>query len=171
MKINFNVISNIVSDVVAKTGKAMRVCEVAYKDLDSGKIEVAKVNSFSKLFSKATELQVGMSFTGTKEKEGDYWNWTTFVPFDGTPSPAVATKSASASPVKSTYETAEERAKKQVYIIRQSAINYSIALLSIGAKAPPSTEQVLKVAEEFASWVFAQPALSFDSMQDDIPVQ
>jgi hypothetical protein len=174
VQINFNVIQNSVSDVVAKTGKQMKVCEVAYKDLDSGAVASLKVNSFSKLFKKATELQIGMNFTGTKEKDGDYWNWVSFVPCDqsvATVSAPAQTKGASAVAVKSTYETSEERAKKQVYIVRQTAINYAIALLSVGAKAPPTTEAIFAVATQFADWVFAEKPLSFDDMPDDIPVE
>lgn len=57
-----------------------------------------------------------------------------------------------ASP-KSTYETPEERAKKQVYIVRQSSVNAAIALLKTD-KRVPAKEEIADTAQFFEAYVF-----------------
>ena len=75
-----------------------------------------------------------------------------------------------AAPVRSTYETPEERAKKQVYIVKQSSINAAIQLLSVGAKQPPSTELVLTEAQKFVDFVFAEKKESLLDLPNDLEV-
>lgn len=67
----------------------------------------------------------------------------------------------SASP-KSTYETPEERAVKQIYIVRQSNISAAISALSVGAKAPPKVDEILAVAKEFENHVFGSTKAPVD---------
>jgi hypothetical protein len=55
---------------------------------------------------------------------------------------------------KSTYETPEERAKKQIYIVRQSSIGSAIDMLSVGSKSPPKVDEVIAVAKQFEEYVF-----------------
>lgn len=105
-----------------------------------------------------SELKSGETITITKDKkEGEkFWNVTSIVrgvaEYD-TPKVAGATSSPSttASP-RSTYETPEERAKKQVYIVRQSSITAAIALK--GSKA--SVEEIIATAKQFEAHVFGQ---------------
>ncbi len=52
-----------------------------------------------------------------------------------------------------TYETPEERAQRQVYIIRQSSLSSAIAF-SATLKTPLPLKEVLKVAEEMSAFVF-----------------
>ena len=71
----------------------------------------------------------------------------------------------------SNYETKEERAQRQVYIIRQSSISSAVELLGTGAK----TADVIATAKEFEAYVFAKEAnptkeVNFDDLEDDIPV-
>jgi hypothetical protein len=58
----------------------------------------------------------------------------------------------------SNYETPAERAKRQVYIVRQSSINAAIALyVAQNPKgAAVSVEEILKVAGTFEAYVFDQ---------------
>lgn len=62
------------------------------------------------------------------------------------------------TPTKSTYETPEERAKKQIYIVRQSSLSSAIGMLSVGAKTPPSLDEVMKTAQRFEGFVFGDGA-------------
>lgn len=82
-----------------------------------------------------------------------------------TPAPSTPTRS-------STFETPEERAKKQVYIVRQSSISNAISLLTTGAKVPPATSAVIALAKELEAYVFDSGAVdkpaSFEDMADDL---
>lgn len=79
---------------------------------------------------------------------------------------------------KSTYETPEERAVKQIYIVRQSSISSAIGLLTTGAKVPPDADAVLEVAKKFETFVFGSTkepidvTTAFDELDtmDDIPI-
>ena len=89
---------------------------------------------------------------------------------------AVGQQTASAPARTSTYETPEERAKKQVYIIRQSSSSTAVAALSVGAKAPLKVADVVAFARELEAYVFdtgakqeAKNDTGFDDMTDDIP--
>ena len=52
---------------------------------------------------------------------------------------------------RSNFETPEERAKKQVYIVKQSSISNALVVLSVGAKAPPSAQSILDLAQIFTN--------------------
>jgi len=58
--------------------------------------------------------------------------------------------------VGSNYETREERAARQVLIVKQSSLGAAVESLAPGAKAALSTEEVLERAQLFVDWVFAQ---------------
>jgi hypothetical protein len=74
------------------------------------------------------------------------------------------------------YETKEERLAKQNAIVRQSSLSNAIAVLTTGAKAPPSKEDIFALAQEFVDFVgYDAPPKevakggAFDDFQDDIP--
>lgn len=73
---------------------------------------------------------------------------------------------------KSTYETPEERAKRQVYIIRQSSLTNAISVLKT-EKNTPTPADVFALAQEMVDWVMendVKSPASFDDMMDDIPL-
>jgi hypothetical protein len=71
----------------------------------------------------------------------------------------------------SNYETKEERAARQVLIVKQSSLSNAISLLTTGAKTPPAKDDVLNLAQDFTDWVLDKPEdkTGFDNMSDDIP--
>lgn len=71
----------------------------------------------------------------------------------------------------SNYETKEERAARQVLIVKQSSLSAAVATLTPGAKAALEPERVLALAQQYADWVFETPPdeTGFDTMSDDIP--
>lgn len=104
------------------------------------------------------QLKTGEIFTMVKEKEGEFWNVKGIYAGEGSaPSqtPSAGTTKAPLTPnasPKSNYETPEERAQRQVYIIRQSAVNYAVnagSLLKLKNK-----EEILSLAKFFESYVF-----------------
>lgn len=170
---------SILTTEVTNKGKYNQL-EVTYKNLDSGKVESKKLMSFVKpenAYKALVDAKQGNQFSITTKKnaESGYWDWVDAVQAapgsvqvegsinKGTPAP------------KSNYETAEERAKKQIYIVRQSSIANAISVLTTGAKTPPAKEDVFKLAQEFTDWVFSNDAKQefkpekLVDMLDDIP--
>jgi hypothetical protein len=86
-----------------------------------------------------------------KSKDDKFWNWI------GATKEEKQVKAEAAKTsyqTKSTYETPEERARKQVYIVRQSSIANAIEFLHCqGKKFSP--EEVMDIARAFVSFVFA----------------
>jgi len=72
------------------------------------------------------------------------------------------------------FESRDERSAKQEYIIRQSSLERSVEVLSIGAKAPLNPGAVIELAEVFKKYVLSGVAKvdkgSVEDMDDDIPV-
>lgn len=106
----------------------------------------------------------GDCFTITREKdakEGKYWEWKDIAAATGevaapTPSPTTVTASTpAATPARvGSWETPEERGKKQVYIVRQSSINAAIETLKSTGK-PFGTDAVKNLAGQYEAYVFS----------------
>ena len=69
------------------------------------------------------------------------------------------------------YETPEERAEKQKFIVRQTCIERAIDNLSIGTKGPVEVKLIIAQAKEFEDFVFGKLTgmAAIAAMQDDIP--
>lgn len=156
---------------------------VDYKDLRQDKNSTKKVVSFTNkdVFNTLKGAQSGDEFTVTAVKGEQYWEWQNVSPRGQAPAETSsggnvsASKPAAASP-KSTYETPEERAKKQLYIVRQSSIGAAINLLKT-EKVIPSVNEVLATAKQFEAYVFgvAEMPANINSLpplpdDDDIPL-
>lgn len=105
--------------------------------------------------------------TGKNDKDFTVWS-----AIEKTDSIASTPSKQAATPYKSTYETAEERALKQRLIVRQSALNQAVASLTPGAKAPIEFEKATALAEQYMEWVYEQPTVEVPSlleMENDIP--
>jgi len=156
----------------AKNGRSYQSIEVTYKN-EQGQVANKKLMSFSNpsVFNYIKELTKGtqVNVTTTKDANG-YWQWTG-IGGDGsvaTPDIKPATQ-AGGRVTGSNYETKEERAQRQVYIIRQSSISSAVELLGPGK----SVKDVLDTAKQFEEYVFAKtdPKMpDFTDMEDDIPL-
>ncbi len=96
-----------------------------------------------------------------KNDKTGYWDWV------GLEGETVAESKPTASATRvtgSNYETKEERAARQVYIIRQSSLATAVDLLGQGA----STDTVIETAKVFETYVLGNTG-SFDDLPDDIP--
>jgi len=161
----------------AKNGRSYQSIEVTYKG-DNGQTATKKLMSFSNpsVFNHIKNLTKGdvVDVVTTKDDNG-YWQWTNIGSGQGTAT-AVTTSSAPATGGKvsgSNYETKEERAARQIYIVRQSSISAAIGALSVGAKSSPNSADVIKLAKEFEAYVFSKEEAvkgpEITDMQDDIP--
>lgn len=151
---------------------------VDYKNLSSGKVESKKLMSFASpdAFNALVDAKQGATYAVVAEKneKSGYWDWVAVSQNAPSLNQDTPTKVSTSTPVRSTYETPEERAKKQVYIVKQSSLANAITLLSTGAKTPPKEDEVLVVAQKFTDWVFSseqapQAAETLTDMSDDIP--
>ncbi len=155
--------------------------EIAFKDLAKGQVSSKKLMSFTNpvVYKTLVDAKNGEIYTIDMEKnEKGYWDWIKAVTSTSVDtSNAVSPSKASVAP-KSTYETPEERAKKQVYIVRQSSISSAIDYMNgTGAIKKATAADVIFCAKEFESYVFGLdtgitpladlPTLNTD---DDIPV-
>lgn len=165
--------------------------EVTYKDLDKNKVASKKVMSFAKpetvfkslVLAKPTDVY---DIELLKNEGTGYWDWTSatksVVTATGSGEQQAATGRASgsvgAAPVKGGWETPDERAKKQIYIVRQSSISAAVNALSVGVKTGPKASEVIAYARELEQFVFesdkAQAVVSKDvgsieTMEEDLP--
>ena len=169
-----------------KTNKPYEYLDLMYKNLSfDNKAESKKIMPFGakEVFATLKNAQPGDVFTILREKDdAGYWQWVGISegtdPIQQAPTQRgadpVATKPTT-QPAKSTFETPEERAKKQVYIIRQSSLSTAVDLLKTDKKAP-SVDEVIHVAKIFEDYVFginldADPVAKLPEIEeDDIPM-
>ena len=152
-----------------------QVAEVIYKNLSyNNKVENKQVFSFgaqAAAFKALAEAQPNATFeVEVKKNQQGYNDWTAVKPSNGNPEPKTTQGSTGAQRT-STYETPEERAQRQVFIIRQSSLGHAISTLSVGAKSVKADEAI-KVAEQFTNWVMGikDPGPSgFDDLPDFDP--
>ena len=152
----------------AKNGRNYQSIEVTYK-AENGQVANKKLMSFSNpsVFNHIKGLSKGavLNVTTTKDAAG-YWQWTGIG--DDNVADTTQTKPAATGGGRvtgSNYETKEERAARQVYIIRQSSISSAVELLGQGK----SVDEVLSVAKQFEAYVFAKdPIAEINDLEDDV---
>ena len=134
--------------------------EVVYKNLTyQGKVESKKIMSFgagATTFKLLADAQAGSTYEIEVVKNAAGYNdWVSATPSTGaaTPSASTAVSKTTTSP-KSTYETPEERAQRQILIVRQSSVSSAVAALSAGSKTPPTTAVVIDYAKQLEAYVF-----------------
>jgi hypothetical protein len=144
-------------------GGTYQELEVAYKDLtNGGKVASRKVMDFAakEVFQLMSFAKPGEVFDIEMVKKGDFWNWVKATKGTATaPSasptgakPIAGGQSGTAS--KGGWETPEERAKRQVYIIRQSSLGHAVTALKT-EKTIPKAEEIIELAKRFEEYVFS----------------
>lgn len=178
---NFNITIVQVEQTTRQGPKsAYQQLDVAFKNHQSGKLESKKIMSFNEAAYKGlVNAKQGDTFEvdSQKNEKTGYWDWVKV--YQAAPGaigePAPKAQVAFTPQVRNTYETPEERAKKQVFIIKQSSLSTATAALSVGAKVPPKAEEVIAYAQSLTDWVFqvVQPAQiqaqTLTDETDDIP--
>ena len=151
-----------------------QTADVAYKNNSfQGKVEGKKVMSFGATKDSFTTLataQPGESYEVTVVKNDKGYNdWVSMAKATaGASSPAAAPSKAPNAAPRSTYETPEERAQRQVLIVRQSSLSSAVNTLTAGANTPPSVESVIALAKAYEGYVFGTGASGFDDLPSDI---
>jgi hypothetical protein len=157
-------IVNVTISTIPTVKGSYQVADVAYKNKTfQDKLEGKKVMDFvnKEVFKVLKDAKFGDNFDVTRVKnDKGYWDWTALtsssngngmdpvnVPTNQTP---IMVK-GNPSP-KSTYETPEERAARQVLIVRQSSISSAVEFANhLKLK---TTEEVIQIAKEFEAFVF-----------------
>ena len=171
------------TQATSKAGKPYTYLELAYKGSD-GQVKGKKVMPFGEskvVFDSLATAGSGEFFDieAIKNEASGYWDWVSAKKSDGsaaTQSTATDAPAAGGRVMVNTRETAEERAKKQVYIVRQSSI--TAALSYIGDTKKVSIAEVLAVAKQFEEHVFYIPKVEVAttikaidaSFESDIPL-
>jgi len=137
--------------------------EVTYKNLTyQGKVESKKVMSFgagASAFTTLSKAGAGSTWEITVVKNAQGYNdWTSVAASDGaqaaSPAPsAINSPKAAVGATRSTYETPEERAQRQILIVRQSCLSVACNTLGVGAKAV-KPDDVIAVAKQYENYVF-----------------
>lgn len=156
----------------AKNGRSYQSLEVTYKGND-GRVSSKKLMSFSNpsVFKHVSTLNKGDTVDiVTQKDDAGYWQWTAI----GNGEQQVATtQTTSAQPATrvagSNYETKEERAARQVLIVRQSSLSSAVATLTAGAKSSPSPADVIALAKQYEDYVFAKEVGAVEDIESDIP--
>lgn len=147
------------------------VLEIAFKDIEKGKVEGKKLVDFSnpELFKRATSLEPGARIAVTIEKEAgrdgrEFWQWkdiSTAPEGDAGPvtsapqGKAVGTGAVGTAGrvTGSNYETPAERAQRQVLIVRQSSVTAALKYVEqTGQDA--SLAEILDIAEQLKEYVY-----------------
>lgn len=146
--------------------------EVTYKDLDKDKVGAKKLMSFSypEVFNTLSKAEKGENYEVTLKKEGEYWNWVDVSLSTG--EPAVKNSDETETPTRvvqgKDYETREERAQKQIYIIRQSCLSNAVSYLTATGTAFDQ-HAIFSVAADMEQWVLRKdPMKELINMPDDV---
>jgi len=166
------------STATTRNGRQYQSIEVTFKN-DEGKVQSKKLMSFSNpdVFKTAQTWEKGdIVNVATEKDEAGYWQWTrVLAEGEQSPAPAVQTASATARPATrvtgSNYETKEERALRQVMIVRQSSLANAVATLATHGKAITEID-VIGLAKKYENFVLGQQSAdsSFAEFEDDIPL-
>lgn len=160
---------------VGASGKPYTKLEVTHKD-SFGKVAAKTVMPFGTQKAAFDALQGAAAnsvweITVVKNQAG-YNDWTAAAPSNGpvvsVPSNPNQTPNAKPIQTKSTYETPEERAKRQILIVRQSSLSSAVSTLGAGAKVAPTSDAVIALAEVFFTWVMTDP-LDNVSLSTELP--
>lgn len=144
-------------DVNVENKGKYRVANVSYKY--NGKVEGKKVMSFTnkEVFKTVSEAKQGDILEVKSQKnDAGFWEWTEAAPQGKNTGVAETNQRHSqATAVSRNFETSEERAKRQVYIVRQSSITAALGLIELNKpKGPITVEDVVNTAKSFEEYVF-----------------
>jgi len=155
----------------SESGRTFQQLEVAYKN-EQGQPQLKKLISFSNpnVFKAAKDWVKGdvVNVTTVKNEKTGYWDWIGLEGDGIVAENKPASAATGARVTGSNYETKEERAARQVFIIRQSSLSTAVELLGQGK----SVADVIATAKQFEAYVFskAEGADAINELQDDVPV-
>jgi len=160
-------------------GRSYQMIEVAYKN-ENGQIQQKKLFSFRNpdVFKSAQTWEKGQAVHVQAEKnEKGYWEWIGLgeAAANSSPTSTASKPSGNTRVTGSNYETKEERAARQVMIVRQSSISSAVSALTASNNVP-SSEDILSLAKQFEDFVMGNETPTpnkadgnVDNFEDDVP--
>lgn len=146
------------------------VADVVFTD-GRGENKQKKVMSFSNPAVFAFLSKVKGPTKATVENGGaPYYNWTKIEPASSEASGNAPAATPRATTYNDNRETSEERARRQVMIVRQSSLAQAINYLNNVHKAgEPSynVNDVLEIAQEFVDWVVEDGSEVFNESDEE----
>lgn len=146
-------INSVNIEYVAK-GKGYNVANVSYGDNKTKKI----MDFANPAVFKAVQQFVGQDVEITETRDGQFTNWASISPIGAGQAASPSGAASSTKVTGSNYETREERASRQVLIVKQSSISAAVAALTPGAKAALDGQAVIDLAQKFTDFVFDNQA-------------
>lgn len=143
----------------------------------NGAARTQNIMSFAnpEVFKKVQELVGETVEVEVGKNDKDFTEWRAITVVGGSQSTG-SVQTATAKPASSNsysrdFETKEERARRQVLIVKQSSLSNAVAALTPGAKSSLSPKVVLELAQVFTDWVLEAETdkSGFDNMDQDIP--
>jgi hypothetical protein len=185
MQVNVVDVSNL-NTHTAKNGRQYQSIEVIYKN-DADQINNKKLMSFANpaVFKLAQEWKKGdVIHVSTEQDTSGYWQWTAVGSADSVidkmPDNAPATQGTAAKGATrvsgSNYETKDERAARQVMIVRQSSLSNAVATLALRDPMtqgnPASANDVINLAKLYEGFVLGKSsnAPEITDEPNDIPI-
>ena len=172
--------SAIQIEIVNTTLKVVPTAKGSYQRLElifknksyQDKVETKPIMDFTskEVFNLLKNAGQGDIFTIDREKdEKGFWQWVKctsgVIEIKETPS-MVATPSP-----KGNWETSEERAQRQIMIVRQSSLSNAVALLTANGGKKNTVGEVIDIARMFEDYVLHDKGGStFDDLEEDVPL-
>lgn len=151
---------------VGKVQKEKKYFILPIKYEDKGKEWDRKIYSFNgDAYKVLKDAKVGDFYdVEVKKDDNGYWQWVEVTKAERAESSTSA--AAKTGTVRSTYETPEERARRQVLIVRQSSIDYAIKYFTAKGVPTFTPDDVLTLAKRFEQHVLSTSSSDF---ADDKP--
>lgn len=178
----------VANEYVTTTKGGYNKLEVTYKK--DGKVTARKIMDFTNkaVYNAFKDASNGDVFDVTEKKnDKDYWEFASATKSAGegaqssgsvasTGSTQISSGRVGSAVPKSNYETSEERAARQVMIVRQSSLSNAVALLDVQADKKATADQVITIAKQFEAYVLgtdvtesASKAVASGSKPKDAP--
>jgi len=143
-------------------GKKYQLCEIGYKT-EEGKVKGMRVVSFGDqkaVFDVASAAKAGDVLEANfRQNDKGYWEFASLAATDKKASVTVDA-TVKGTPVKSNFETPDERAARQVLIVRQSSLSNAIAFSNLINNDKADLEDIVAIAKVFEGYVLGKPAVT-----------
>jgi len=154
---SITVLKSDITTAKNRNGKPYNVCEFAYKD-DTGKVKSMRIFGFGNseaAYKVATAAVPGDVVDAVfQQNDKGYWEFASLTATDKKED-VTAVAATPATSGKSNWETSDERAARQLMIVRQSNLKTAVAMFECN-KAKATPEDVIKVALMFEEFVMAK---------------
>ena len=149
-------------DLTQPAGKKFKNLEVIFAN-ERGETKSWNLKDFANpdTFKVLSNAKSGEEYDIVAEKDAkDFTQWRSATPASGAAgggsAPPFPSRAQSIGPAKSNYETSEERAARQVLIVRQSCLAQAVAfaIARDGSAGELNLGNTLEIADAMVQWVF-----------------